>query len=212
MEKNDNNNMYEILYKVANRNIDNLNKVLENSREEIVHGIVKSSNAIASSIKNGGKVIICGNGGSAAQSQHIAAEFVVRLQAEPPLNREAYPAIALTTDTSILTASANDFGFQEIFARQIEALGRKGDILIVISTSGNSENVYKAARKATEMKIPVIGILGGDGGKLKEISTIPVIVSSCNTQRVQEIHMNIGHSIVENVEEILSNRFQRDAV
>ena len=207
MEKNDNLNMHENLYKVANRNIDELLLILRESREEMAQGIVKSSKVIANSIKEGGKVLICGNGGSAAQSQHIAAEFVVRLRDDPLLSREAYSAIALSTDTSIITASANDFGFEEIFARQIEALGKKGDVLIIISTSGNSKNIYNAARKASEMEITVIGILGGDGGIVKEITTIPVIVSSGNTQRVQEVQMNIGHSIVESVEEILNNRF-----
>ncbi|HOK14947.1 MAG TPA: SIS domain-containing protein, partial [Candidatus Kapabacteria bacterium] len=127
--------------------------------------IEKSAQMLADTLRNGGKILICGNGGSAADSQHIAAELVVRLRSH--INRPALAAIALTVDSSILTAGGNDIGFDNIFARQVEALARPGDILIAISTSGNSENVLRAAQIARKMGVRTIGLLGKDGGKIK---------------------------------------------
>lgn len=149
-------------------------------------------------LKNGGKILLCGNGGSAADSQHIAAELVVRLSAR--LNRSALPAIALTVNTSILTACANDFGFDSIFSRQVEAYGRKGDMLIGISTSGKSPNVYYALETAKKNGLHRIAFLGGDGGTIKEIVEHAVVVPHSDTARIQEGHIIIGHIICSIIE------------
>jgi D-sedoheptulose 7-phosphate isomerase len=140
-------------------------------------------------LKKGGKILLCGNGGSAADSQHIAAEFVVRYEKE----RRALAAIALTTDTSILTAHANDIGFETVFARQIEAIGNEKDCLIAISTSGKSLNIIKAVAAAKEKGMAVIALTGCGGGVLGNLATIPVIVPSNITARIQEAHILIGH-------------------
>ncbi|WP_456463527.1 D-sedoheptulose 7-phosphate isomerase [Persephonella sp.] len=146
---------------------------------------------IAKRLNMGNKVLICGNGGSAADAQHFAAEIVGRFEKE----RKGYPAIALTTDTSALTAIGNDYGFEHIFSRQVEALGKKGDILIGISTSGNSQNVIKAVEVAKDMGIFTVGFLGKDGGKLKEIVDTAFIVNHQKTARIQEVHLTLEHAI-----------------
>ena len=140
-------------------------------------------------IKQGGKILLCGNGGSAADCQHIAAEFVVRYEK----NRKALAAIALTTDTSILTASANDFSFDAIFSRQVEALANRGDILIGISTSGNSPNVISAVMQARQIGCQTIGLSGAKGRKLASLCEAAVLVPSARTSRIQEAHITIGH-------------------
>ncbi len=152
---------------------------------------------IKDALNKGNKVLICGNGGSAADSQHIAAEIVGRFKKE----RKGLPAIALTTDTSIITAIGNDYGFERIFERQVEALGKEGDVLIAISTSGNSENVILAIKKAKELGVKVIALLGKDGGKIKEMADIVLIVPSYDTARIQECHQTIYHTICEKIEE-----------
>lgn len=158
--------------------------------------IFEVAQSILSALRKGGKVILFGNGGSAADSQHIAAELIGRFRQErPPLR-----AVALTTNTSTLTALANDYGFKHTFARQIEGLGREDDVVIAISTSGNSPNVIAAVNKAKEMKINTVGFTGGDGGKLSEIVDVAVVVPSSNTPRIQEAHIVIGHIICELVE------------
>ena len=169
--------------------------------ETMADGIEKAIEAICSDLKSGKKVLLMGNGGSAADAQHIAGELVGRFKKE----RKAIPAISLSTDTSILTAIGNDYGFEKVFERQIEALGEKGDVVIGISTSGNSENVYRAMKLAKEIGLITIGLLGNDGGKIKNLSDIPLIVPSKNTPRVQETHITIGHIICEGVERIISN-------
>ncbi|MBX3042562.1 MAG: SIS domain-containing protein [Candidatus Kapabacteria bacterium] len=156
---------------------------------------------LAESIKNGGKIMFCGNGGSAADSQHLAAELVVRLRSH--VNRPALPGIALTVDPSILTAGGNDIGFENIFARTVEAYGKSGDVLIGISTSGNSGNVMNAMTQAKEMGILCIGLLGAGGGKLLGMCDYSVVVPSNVTARVQESHILIGHIWCEMIEEIL---------
>jgi len=156
---------------------------------------------LANSIKNGGKIMFCGNGGSAADSQHLAAELVVRLRST--FQRPAIPALALTVDTSILTAGGNDFGFDYIFSRQIEAFGNQGDVLIAISTSGNSENIVQAIIEAKKKNIKVIGMLGGNGGKIKELCDEVLIISSTTTARIQESHIMVGHLLCEIIEEEL---------
>ncbi|AVB77141.1 D-sedoheptulose 7-phosphate isomerase [Methanococcus maripaludis] len=163
------------------------------------HKLIDAINIIVNALKNGNKILICGNGGSAADSQHFAAEIVGRYK----LKRKGYPAIALSTDTSILTAIGNDYGFEKIFERQVEALGTVGDILIGISTSGNSENVINAVNLAKNKGLYTIGLLGKDGGKLNNLVDIPLIVPSNNTPRVQECHLTIYHVICEEVEKKL---------
>ncbi len=172
-------------------------KILENCSNEIE----KAIEAIVLSINNRGKILFCGNGGSAADAQHLATEFMIRLSHD--IQRPAIPAIALTTDSSNLTAGGNDIGFENVFARNVEGLGNKGDILISISTSGNSGNIINAVHKAKEKEITVIGLLGKDGGKLKNIVDIPIVVPSENVQRIQEGHITIGHILCESVERIL---------
>ena len=141
------------------------------------------------SMQQGGKLLLCGNGGSAADAQHLATECMVRLEAErPPL-----PAIALTTDTSLLTAAGNDQGFETIFARQVAGLGRPGDVLLAISTSGNSLNVVRAVEAAQQRGLHTLGLLGKDGGRLKDMVHIALVVPSSNTQRIQEVHITVGH-------------------
>ncbi|MBR9705859.1 D-sedoheptulose 7-phosphate isomerase [Candidatus Pacearchaeota archaeon] len=152
--------------------------------------------AIIECLKNNKKILLCGNGGSNVQCSHIAAEFVGRFKKE----RKALPAIALTTDTAIITAIGNDYGFDKIFERQIKALGEEGDILIAITTSGNSPNIINAIETSRSMKIKTIGLLGKDGGKLKSTSDIEIITQSDNTPRIQEAHITILHIICELVE------------
>ena len=148
-------------------------------------------------LKAGNKVLFCGNGGSAADAQHLAAELIGRFQKE----RRSLASIALTTDTSILTAVANDYGYDEVFARQVEGLGRSGDVLIGISTSGNSANVVKAALKARDTGMHTIAFTGEGGGKLNDICDITFAVPSKVTARIQEMHIMVGHIICELVEE-----------
>lgn len=160
--------------------------------------ILSAVDLISSAYKNGKKLLLCGNGGSAADSQHIATEFMIRLNHH--INRPALPAIALTTDSSNLTAGGNDIGFENVFARNIEGLGNEGDILIAISTSGNSPNILKAVDMAKQKNIKTIGLLGGNGGKLKSNVDLPIIIPSENTQRIQEGHITTAHIICELVE------------
>lgn len=169
-------------------------KIIDECRDTIIDAADK----ICSSLRNKGKILLCGNGGSAADCQHIAAEFMIRLSHH--INRPALPAIALTTDTSNLTAGGNDIGFENVFARNVEGLGNEGDILIAISTSGNSPNIIKAVDMAIEKKMTVVAFLGGTGGKLKSIVDVPVVIPSSNTQRIQEGHITVAHIICELVE------------
>lgn len=158
--------------------------------------IVNAINMIISAYKAGGKVLLIGNGGSAADAQHIAAELVGRFK----LERMALPAIALTTDTSILTSIANDYKYENVFSRQVEALANNEDILIAITTSGNSINVLKAVEMARSKNVKVIGLTGRDGGKLKDMADMTIMIPSDNTPRIQEAHITIGHIICNLVE------------
>lgn len=137
----------------------------------------------------GRKILICGNGGSASDAQHFAAEIVGRFERERP----AYPALALSTDTSILTAVGNDYGYNEVFARQVDGLGRPGDVLIGISTSGQSENVIRAVKRSMSLKMKTVGLLGQDGGALKRLVDQAIVVDSATTARIQETHIFILH-------------------
>jgi len=149
--------------------------------------------------QKGNKVLLCGNGGSAADCQHLAAELVGRFKEK----RMALPAIALTTDTSILTAIANDYGYNFLFNRQIEALGQKGDILYALSTSGESINIINAVKTARGKKIFTIGLLGSNGGKLKNIVDLPIVVPAKTSELIQETHITIGHVICRLIEKEL---------
>jgi D-sedoheptulose 7-phosphate isomerase len=169
-------------------------KIIDACKPEILVAVQH----LVESFSNGKKLMLCGNGGSAADCQHIAAEFVIRLSRN--IDRPSLPAIALTTDTSNLTAGGNDIGWENVFARTIQGLGNEGDVLIAISTSGNSPNVIKAVEQAHTKNIFVIGFLGGNGGKLKDIVDLPIIIPSENTQRIQEGHITIAHIICELVE------------
>jgi D-sedoheptulose 7-phosphate isomerase len=161
--------------------------------------ISKAVDIIMNAFNNKKKVLLCGNGGSAADAQHLATEFVIRLS--PHIKRPALPAIALTTDSSLLTAGANDIGYDNVFTRSIEALGNEGDVLIGISTSGNSPSVNNAFQKARKMKLATIGFLGKGGGKSKSLVDLAIIIPSDDTQRIQEGHITIGHIIFQEVEQ-----------
>tara|TARA_B100001059_G_C17769947_1_gene547782 strand:- start:711 stop:1310 length:600 start_codon:yes stop_codon:yes gene_type:complete len=161
----------------------------------------KIGDLIISCIKSGNKVMFCGNGGSAADAQHLVAEMLVRLR--PKINRQALPAISLTLDVSTITACGNDFGFVHLFERNVQALGRKGDLLICISTSGMSKNIELATKAAINNKIISIGLLGNQGGMLKDLCNESIIIPSQNTARIQECHITLGHALIEYVEDQL---------
>ena len=173
-------------------------------RSQIAHDcgetIVQAASLMIQCLQSGGKLLFFGNGGSAADAQHLAAEFVGRFV----LERNGLPAIALTTDSSILTSIGNDYGFDQVFARQIEALGRPNDVAVGISTSGNSPNVIEAVNKARKRNVKTIGLAGKDGGALAKCVDLAITVSSTNTARVQECHIAIGHILCELVENELS--------
>ena len=156
---------------------------------------------IYDSMKEGGKLLIMGNGGSAADAQHIAAEFVGRFFKE----RRALPAIALNTNTSSLTAIANDYSYEDIFSRQVEALAKPGDVVIGISTSGNSKNVVEGIKKADSLGCLTVGLTGRSGGKLKDVAKMVIRVDSDSTPIIQEMHIAIGHMISNIVEDLVSN-------
>jgi D-sedoheptulose 7-phosphate isomerase len=160
--------------------------------------ISKAVDIIVDALKKKRKILLCGNGGSAADCQHMATEFVIRLSHD--MQRPAIPAIALTTDTSNLTAGSNDLGFENVFARSIEALGNPGDVLIALTTSGTSENINRALRQAKKRRLVSIGFLGKDGGKAKELCDHSIVIPSDDTQRIQEGHITVGHIICGLVE------------
>ena len=156
---------------------------------------------ISSALKKGNKVLICGNGGSAADAQHLSAEFLIRLK--PKINRKPYPVMSLSMDTSTLTACGNDYNFNQIFERNLQAFGSEGDVLLALSTSGNSINVLKAIKLAKKKNIKSIGFLGFNGGKAKKFLDLPIVINSKNVARIQEAHIFLGHFIFEEVESIL---------
>jgi len=166
--------------------------------QTLAEPLVELANNIAAVIGSGHKLLICGNGGSAADSSHMAAEMIVRLTGER--NRPSLPAIALTTDTSILTAAGNDFGFEHIFSRQIEGLGQQGDMLLVISTSGNSVNLIRAVEAAREKRLLIAALLGGNGGKIGPLADKKLIIPHTSVQRIQEEQIFLMHLLVELIE------------
>jgi D-sedoheptulose 7-phosphate isomerase len=185
------------------RHLEDSIRTKERIIEQCIDSIQSVANVMTDALNKGHKILLCGNGGSAADSQHLAAELVIRLSHE--VVRPGLPAIALNTDTSILTAGGNDIGFSNVFARQIEALGQAGDILIGISTSGNSENILKALHTAGEKGLQTIGFLGGNGGKAAALCDHSIIIPSENVQHIQEAHITVGHIIIELVERKLFN-------
>ncbi len=161
--------------------------------------IVEAARLIAGTFRRGRKLLLCGNGGSAADAQHLAAEFVGRFRRE----RRALPAVCLTTNTSTLTAVSNDYSYEDCFSRQVEAFGQPGDVLVAISTSGRSPNVLGAVRSARQQRLRVIGLTGAGGGALAKLSDVPIVVPSNNTQHIQECHITIAHILCELVETLV---------
>lgn len=170
--------------------------VLENCSDDIIH----AAEVIAQSFSSGGKLLLCGNGGSAADCQHLAAEFVSRLRKD--FERQALPALALTTDTSFLTAYTNDYGYEGIFARQVEAFAKPGDVVLGISTSGSSANIVCALKQARAAGCVTVALIG-EGGSLRDLADVTVAVPSSKTQYIQECHLSIEHLLCELVEEML---------
>ena len=163
--------------------------------------IVRMGDSIVASIIGGGKLMICGNGGSAADAQHLAAELVVRLR--PAFNRRGLPAIALAIDTSTITACGNDYSYDLLYSRTLESIGCQGDCLLGITTSGNSQNVYNAMELAREMKIKTFGFLGAGGGKVLKLCDEAFLVPGNETGRIQECHITAGHALMEHIEDEL---------
>ena len=194
--------MEERINNVIEEQITNLTNLKENG---YIGKMKDISNLIIEQMKKGNKLLIAGNGGSAADSQHFAAEIVGRFV----LERKGYPAIALTTDTSILTAVANDYGYDTIFSRQVEALGNEGDIFIGISTSGNSKNIIEAIKTAKKQGLKVIGLTGKDGGAMKDMCDICLAFNYSSTARVQEHHLMSYHLICEFVEKELKDFYNK---
>ena len=194
--------MIERIHQIARESIATKKAFFESNAEMVA----RAAEVIIGSLKAGGKVLIFGNGGSAADAQHIAAEFVNRLNYDrPPI-----AAIALTTDTSILTSVGNDSSFDHLFERQVRALGRSGDVAIAISTSGNSPNVLRAVEAARQLGVKIIALAGRDGGKLADAVDVALVVNARSTQRIQETHITIGHILCELVEDALYGASTRD--
>jgi D-sedoheptulose 7-phosphate isomerase len=166
--------------------------------DQLVPDIEQACEMITSTLKSGKKVLIAGNGGSAADAQHIAAELSGRFVKE----RKALPGIALTTDTSAMTAIANDYGYEHVFSRQLEALGNEGDLFIGISTSGNSKGILNAFESAKKMNCRTLGLSGRDGGKMNDLCQLNIVVPSEVTARIQEMHILIGHILCQAVDDL----------
>jgi D-sedoheptulose 7-phosphate isomerase len=164
--------------------------------DRLADDVARAATLVRDTVRAGRTLYFCGNGGSAADAQHLAAEYVVRYRR----TRRAYPAVALTTDTSLLTACGNDFGFDHVFERQVQALCRAGDVLVIHSTSGNSPNVLLAARAAREAGAKVLALSARDGGALRELADVNVIIPTDRTDRAQELHLCVGHLICDLVE------------
>jgi D-sedoheptulose 7-phosphate isomerase len=186
--------MKDLVQEQLARSIAVMQSVLAN--DAIAEAVVQAGELIARAMKDGRKLMIAGNGGSAADAQHLAAEFVCRLNTDRPALR----AIALTTDSSILTAAGNDYGYFQVFERQIEALGQKGDVFLAISTSGNSPNLVKALEKCRDMEILTIGYTGNDGGAVATLCDVNVIIPSAVTMNIQESHLALEHILCMVVE------------
>ena len=194
--------MRKIIEKILSESIN----VKEEFVLENIEDIIKFADKIVTAFTNDRKLMLCGNGGSAADAQHLAAEFVNRFVLErPPL-----PAIALTTDTSILTSIGNDYSFDYVFSKQVKALGMERDVLLVISTSGNSPNVLAAAKAAKQEGIYVVGFAGCSGGELSNLADLPMVVKSDSTARIQETHILVGHIVCQLVDYMLFQQGSSD--
>ena len=187
--------MLEMIQKEMLSHQNVIEKTIAGLQNHIYTACIIASEAI----KNGHKILLCGNGGSAADAQHIAAELSGRYKTE----RRGLPGLALTTDTSVLTAVGNDYGFDRVFDRQVEALAREGDVLIGISTSGHSKNIVRALSLARNMGCKTIGFSGRDGGVMNEFCDINLVVPSDDTPRIQEMHIMIGHIICQAIDDVL---------
>jgi D-sedoheptulose 7-phosphate isomerase len=172
-------------------------RTIDACREETMRAI----ETIVEAYRAGRKVLFCGNGGSAADSQHLACELLIRLSHD--VERPALAALSLCTDPSVMTGGGNDIGYENIFARSVEGLGNEGDVLVGISTSGRSRNIVLAVEKARQRGMSTVCLLGNDGGLLKDLCDVAIVVPSSNTQRIQEAHITIGHIICESVERVL---------
>lgn len=186
------------MLKTIENEVNSHAEVFEKTVASMQHHIYTASMIIVEALKNSKTVYLMGNGGSAADAQHIAAELTGRYK----VTRKALPAIALTTDTSALTAIGNDFGFDQVFKRQLEAFAKEGDVVFAISTSGNSDNVIEALKTAKERKCKVIGLSGKGGGKMNEYCDINLVIPSDNTPRIQEMHIFIGHTICQIIDSV----------
>lgn len=186
---------------------DSFESIIQNHRDAVEKsfsadqvGVLESiAEAILKAFRSGGKLLLCGNGGSAADCQHIAAEFIARFK----LERKSLPAIALTTDTSILTAVANDYSYERVFSRQVEGLGARGDVLLALSTSGNSKNVIEAVRTAKAQGLVTVAFTGGSGGELARLCDLVFLARTPLTPHIQEVHITSLHAVSEVVEKIL---------
>lgn len=184
---------------IINQEIHNHCKALEMIDNKFKSKIISVSKALSKSLKKGGTIYWCGNGGSASDSMHLSTELIGRLKK----NRKPLKSISLSSNASALTCISNDFGFENLFSRQIEALGKKNDVLIAISTSGNSKNILKAIKQAKRNKLFTVSMLGKNGGKCKNKSDIDLIIKSSFTARIQEMHIMIGQIICELIEKEL---------
>lgn len=190
--------MFELIEKRISESIEIKKELLKN--EELLNNVLTVADAIVSCIRSGGKLVLCGNGGSASDALHFAGEIVGRFQKE----RSPWPAIVLNADVTTMTAIANDYGYNDMFARQAEGILTDKDLLIGISTSGNSENVYRAVGVAKKKGVKTVAFLGKDGGKLGKVVNYPLVVPCITTARVQECHITLIHIICEIVEDELS--------
>ncbi len=179
--------MTDLVRRQLQQSLDTLTRVLQD--DSIHEAVVEAGQLTAEAMKAGRKLMVCGNGGSAADAQHLVAEFVSRLTVDRPALR----AVALTTDTSILTAIGNDYSYDNVFERQVEALANPGDVLLAISTSGHSKNCVKALKKAKEMQVRTIAYTGNDGGAMRELAELNVVVPSNTTMNIQESHLALEH-------------------
>ncbi|WP_066351160.1 D-sedoheptulose 7-phosphate isomerase [Aliarcobacter skirrowii] len=188
--------MLKIIQDEFQSHLETIQKVI-NHMEPL---LAEASQLVVETLRNGNKILICGNGGSAADAQHIAAELTGRYKTE----RRGLPGIALTTDTSALTAIGNDYGYDRVFDRQVESLANKGDLVIGISTSGNSKNVVNALKLGKKLGCKTLGLSGRDGGAMNEVCDINLVVPSNNTPRIQEMHILFGHTICQIIDNELS--------
>ncbi len=184
---------------ITRSGLHELSELARTVAKSLEEEIAAYAELVLGTLEAGGKLFFCGNGGSAADAQHLAAEYVVRLEKQ----RRPLPAIALTTDTSVLSACANDMGYERVFARQVEALGGPGDLLVLHSTSGESENVIRAAGAATDAGLATVALLARGGGRLRSLVDVAIVVPTDRVSRAQEIHLAIGHIVCGHVEESL---------